>query len=191
MVYFDKEKGEFVWLHNKFDFINHDFSFEISKKTLSKCFLCISGTKHSKEEIDAVVDFCEKKHIQYSIIPASIPNNIEEQLRFALRFLNSQEAIKYGYDYAWIKRVIDKNLFVGAQNVKNKSFPSFISYVKSLDNNFDIASKTVLSKFYKLASDTTPNGELPWNYADCFNDRYEKNRRNKLASAFLEIMKEF
>lgn len=115
-----------------------------------------------------------------------------------MNYLNSEEAknegcaIKEGYDYSWIKRVIDKKLFAGASKVYNKSFGSFISYINSFKLNIhDVASPTVLSRYYKMAKDRDEDGRLPWDYEDCINDRNEKNRRNKIASTFLEIMSEF
>lgn len=197
MIYFDTEKGEYVWLRVEPGRIVAN-DLKTSLITKSYCFLSISEAKHPEKEIEIITETCKKNNISFVLLPASVPNNTEEHLRWALNYLNSEEAknegyaIKEGYDYAWIKRVIDKKLFIGASKVYNKSYTSFISYIKSFKLKIhDVASSTVLSRYYKLAEDCDENGRLPWDYVDCVNDRNEKTRRNRIASTFLEIMSEY
>ena len=192
MVYFDKEKGDYVWLHYNLHTYNH------LKEILNQeawCFIAILEAKYTKQQIESLIKTCDEQGIDYVIMPASVPNVTEERMRLALEFLNSEQAktqgnaIKEKYDYAWIKRVIDKKLFAGASKVANKSFPSFVSYIKSL--GCPEIHSTDISRYYNKAKDKNVDGSLPWDYEDCKNDRNETNRRNRIALTFLDIMKEF
>lgn len=193
MVYFDKEKGEFVWQH----FYNGNVieNMVYDDKKLNTCFIAISSAKYTEEDVTFIKNICEKKKLDYVILPA-IPNSFEDHLRFALNYLNSENAvsqhcnIKKGYDYAWIKRVIDKKLFLGAERLSNEHFPPFINYIKRL-GFANIASSTVLSRYYNYVKDRNQECLLPWFYEDCVNDKNETNRRNSIASTFAEIMTEF
>lgn len=194
MLYFDKEKSKFVWFHIETGKSGID---QLREKTTHYCLIVVPGTIYTKEEAEIFKQHMKKNDV-FVYIPASVPNNTEERMRWALNYLNSQEAkeqgcaIKEGYDYAWIKRVIDKNLFAGANRVKTKSFSSFVSYIKNFKLEIqNLASTTVLSRYYRKAKDRCENGSLPWDYEDCPNDRIETNRRNDLAMAFLGIMTDY
>ena len=189
MLYFDKEKSKFVWFHIETGKSGID---QLREKTTHYCLIDVPGTIYTKEEAEIFKQHMKKNDV-FVYIPASVPNNTEERMRWALNYLNSQEAkdqgcaIKHKYDYYWIKMVIDKNLFPGAKIIASKSIPQYIKFLESLGiPNQDLPDKTLFSN-YKIKF-RGENCYLPWDYEDCPNDREEKNRRNNIAMTFLGIM---
>ncbi len=129
-----------------------------------------------------------------TLIDLSGPEFISTQDRFkkALTYLNSEEAknegcaIKYGYDYAWIQKAIVSRSFSGYERILNYSTPKFINYINSLGFTNIVKSKTI-DKYRKLVIEHR-NSPIPWDYSDCQDNVVEKNRRNKIVKAFIEIM---
>lgn len=172
-------------------------------------FLCVASYNHSKEEMQIIRQFLQENQIPATILDTP-PNTIEEKLKIALQKLNSEEAKSRGggileqYDYAWIKRAIEGRMFLGSERIPCGSWPKYINYVKEVLGFDNIASKTVLAKYYKYVSGriipwSENNGEsitVSWDYADCldFNNRLIKpdikKHRNILINQFLEIMRE-
>lgn len=129
---------------------------------------------------------------------------IEDEMKAALNVLHSQEAkdngigIVNGYDYAYIKLVIDKDRFNGSERLKD-TMPGFIKLIKRLgfddicdsDDNEKIvnASKT-LNKYYSQAFPSKDKNDFSWTYTDTKGKSpSERNRRNRLVKTFTEQMR--
>ena len=113
---------------------------------------------------------------------------VEEKLREALTYLNSEQCscrIQQGYDYAWVKRAIDKKLFQGCERISNYSYPKFVQYIQSLGFG-NIAGAKTLAKYYNTVS----GREFPWEYSDCRDKSFEQQRRNHIVMKLIEIMTE-
>ena len=172
-------------------------------------FLCVASYNHSEAEMKLIRQFIQENKIPATILDTP-PNTIEEKLKIALQKLNSEETKSRGggileqYDYAWIKRAIEGRMFLGSEKIPCGSWPQYIKYVKEVLGFNNIASKSVLAKYYKYVSGriipwNENNGKniiVSWDYSDCmdYNNRLIKPKlrehRNKLIHHFLEIMRE-
>lgn len=144
------------------------------------------------------------KEIIYQISRKNDLTAIEDEMKAALNVLHSQEAkgsgfgIVNGYDYAYIKLVIDREWFNGSDRLKD-TMPGFIKLIKRLgfddicdsDDNEKIvnASKT-LNKYYSQAFPSKDKNDFNWTYTDAKGESpSERNRRNRLVKTFTEQMR--
>lgn len=108
-----------------------------------------------------------------------------------MAYLHSEEAknqginIVNGYDYAWIKRTIDKELFPGFKRLVNCSDKKFVKLINRLGFD-DISDRSVINRYYHRAE----GRNIPWVYSDCIYNPEETDRRNDLINTFVEIMNE-
>lgn len=152
--------------------------------------ISIDSSLHSQAEIEKMTVFFEENNIDVTWLDSAQLGK-ENSLQAAITYLNSPEAvaprcnIMYGYDYAWVKRAIDKRLFPGAEKIRNYSFPQFKRYMEQLGFK-NVAGAKTLAKYYNQAEGT----KLPWTYKDCTDRRDEALRRNRIVGKFLEMMYE-
>ncbi|MBQ2210198.1 MAG: hypothetical protein II404_09575 [Prevotella sp.] len=118
----------------------------------------------------------------------------ETEKRFikALIYLNSVQAERRGngiiqqYDYAWVYRAIEKNLFMGSKKLKFKSVTEFVKYVHKIVQDYklkvDIGNSDNINFYLK----NTFGDNLAWRWRTLSLN--ETNRRNNIANAFVSMM---
>ena len=124
----------------------------------------------------------------------SSPDGVNDKIKYALRYLHSEEAkslgceMQKGYDYAWIKIVLDQLKLSSPYAVlKCMSTPVFVNYIKSLGFK-DIAGSKTLNKFIAMAHWDREGNRL--SFPMQFIPPLECERRNNIVWKFLEILNE-
>lgn len=112
---------------------------------------------------------------------------MDERVKAALDVLNAKEnkdepwAIKWDYDYAFIKYALDKLLVGGCEKLSNLSNPKFVKYIKGLGVINCCGDKT-LNKYHSKISGNFPNCR----FAEV--NHQETRRRNAIINKFVELM---
>jgi hypothetical protein len=124
----------------------------------------------------------------------SNPNNPEDRIKWALWYLHFPKKedidckIVYGYDYAWIKIVLEHGPILDRySSMRFMSTPKFENFIKSLGFK-DVASSKTLNKYIAQAWWNRKCNRLLFPGNDI--DSIECKRRNSIVAKFIEIMKE-
>lgn len=157
-------------------------------------YITISTEGLTLEQIDLLKVLEAKGLIPKITWITSSPNSFDELMKFALLCLHSDEAeetgckIVKGYDYAWIKIVLDCGPLPNRYSIHRfMSTPKFVEYIKSLGFT-DIAGSKTLNKAIKQARWHKEGNTLTFHRF--FIGNKECKRRIRIALKFLEIMNE-
>ena len=101
------------------------------------------------------------------------------RIRRAIEVMQQEEVLRYKYDYAWLKVIMDST--EGLPSFR--SAQSFVDYLKGL-GVAEVPSESSISRYMDL-----PRGRHPqWTFADTSDGR-ECQRRNLVASRFLSLVR--
>lgn len=101
------------------------------------------------------------------------------RIRRAIEVMQQEEVLRYKYDYAWLKVIMDST--EGLPSFR--SAQSFVDYLRGL-GVADVPSESSISRYMDL-----PRGRHPqWTFADTSDGR-ECQRRNLVASRFLSLVR--
>ncbi len=159
----------------------------------SFCFIAISKP-YPKEQLSLMKEFADSMDDKFIDISGLRIETTQDRLKIALTYLNSVKAqqnkcaIKNGSDYALIFKAIKAGIFRGYEHVLNYSTPKFVKYVRELGFSNIVQSKTIDKRYNTII--IHGNDKLIWDYTDCYDNVLEKNRRNKIVRAFVDIMNE-
>lgn len=95
---------------------------------------------------------------------------------------NERWAIKYGYDYAWIKYALARDMVEGYKDFGLCSSPRFVQHIKEMGFMNVCESKT-LNKYFNNIS-----GNIPCSFTGQEVTALETRRRNAIIAKFIELM---
>ena len=106
---------------------------------------------------------------------ASLP----ERIRHAVEVMQGEQVLRYKYDYAWLKLIMDSTEALPSF----RSAQSFVDYLTEL-GVAGVPSESSISRYMDLA-----RGQHPaWTFSDTADER-ECHRRNMVASRFLSLVR--
>lgn len=148
----------------------------------------------TQEQIDLLKELEAKGQLPKITWIESSPNGFDDRMKFALVYLHSDEAksdgckIRHGYDYAWIKIALTRGPIPDRYTEQRfMSTPKFVDYIKSLGFK-DICGSKTLNKAIAQAKWHSEGNKL--SFPRVYIGNLERQRRNKIALKFLEIMNE-
>lgn len=156
--------------------------------------ITISTEGLTQEQIDLLKELEAKGLIPKITWITSSPNSFDDRMKYALLYLHSDEAkslgckILKGYDYAWIKIVLNKGQLPDLYSSQRyMTTPVFVKYIKSLGFT-DIAGPKTINKAIAQAKWHSDGSSL--SFRGYFVSVLESKRRNNIALKFLEILNE-
>ncbi len=125
----------------------------------------------------------------------NLKSEIDLRMASALRTLNEAPnkskiwSIREPYDYAWIKKVIDRGLVSGLANLTFGTTRLFINYLQDMGiEGIESTYKSTFNKYYKEVVNET----IPFVYkhhdTGVMIDKTETDRRNAIVMKFIGLM---
>lgn len=180
----DKDIESYIeWLEKKWAFNNG-----ILNKTVAYCFMLICKRyKYTPDEIELLEKIAKQHGDTVVEIEGDSKRYSEKRFETVLKMLKNDGLIENGYDYAWIRWLIQHDCLKINRNLKTNSDESYCSYLKSMGLD-DVPDRSVINRYYKYMNINCPPYNQSYMFQDCINDPEERERRNTLILKFIEMM---
>lgn len=151
--------------------VDGDLNIEKLEFEFGKGVKSVSGVHRDAEDAEIVEEIDNSSE---AVSDVHIPLTKNDRVTIALTTIINNRAIKYKYDYAMIKMILEQEY-----SMTFDSTPSFIEYLKNRGISFKLPSEDSINNIIADA-----RGEYPeWNWNGL--DATETERRNNIARQFI------